>query len=92
MSSHTPYPKTATAQWRGLTLREMQMQRTLVQARIEIQKYKMSAYADGMRQRVDALGGTGIMSRILGAFSYAEYAMFAFRLVRKAIPLFRRKK
>lgn len=87
-----PYPDLPPSNWRGMTLREIQMRRTLVQARMEIQKYKMSNAIDGARRKLPFFGGTGVLSRVAGAFSFAEYAFMAVKLFRMVSPLFKRKK
>ncbi|MBO4978620.1 MAG: hypothetical protein J6C67_07915 [Muribaculaceae bacterium] len=87
-----PYPELPPSNWQGMTLREIQMRRTLVQARMEIQKYKMNIAIEGARQKLPFFGGSGVLSRLAGAFSFAEYAFMAIRLFRLAAPLFKRKK
>lgn len=74
-----------------MTLREIQMRRTLVQARMEIQKYKMNVAIDNARQKIPFFGGTGMLSRVAGAFSFAEYAFMAVKLFRLVMPLFKRR-
>ena len=46
-----PYPKTGDQNWRGLTIREIQMRRVLVQTRMEIEKYRMSTAMDRVKER-----------------------------------------
>ncbi|MCH5221667.1 MAG: hypothetical protein J1F05_04980 [Muribaculaceae bacterium] len=79
--------------WRGYTLEEIQMRRALVRARMEIQKFKMSAQYDDMKQRTPFLGGTSsLISRIAGAFSIAEYAYMGLKVVKLIAPMFRKRK
>ena len=88
-----PYPKAQENNWKGLTLDELRMRRALVQARMEIQKYKLNGLVDGMRERTPLFGGsTSLFSRITGALSFAEYAFFAVRLIKLVSPIFRKKK
>ena len=88
-----PYPNNPDADWKGLTLREMQMRRTLVQAKMEIEKFKLSAGIDSCKSRTPIFGGSSsLFSRITGAISVAEYAYLALRAVRMLAPLFRRRK
>lgn len=88
-----PYPKNSEDEWPGLTLDQIRMQRAIVQARMEIQKYKMYAQYQGVRERVPMLGGgSSLLSRVTGAFSWAEYAFMGFKLVRTIAPLFRKRK
>lgn len=88
-----PYPKEEAVQWPGYTLDELRMRRALVQARMEIEKFKLNAEVERYKQRAPILGGrSSMLSRVAGAFTLAEYAFFAVRLFRMAAPLFRRKK
>ena len=88
-----PYPKEETIQWSGFTLGEIRMRRALVQARMEIEKFKLNAEVERYKQRAPIFGGrSSLLSRVAGAFTVAEYAFFAIRLFRMAAPLFRRKK
>ena len=93
MISLPPYPKEEAVEWSGLTLEQMQMRRALVQARMEIQKFKLNAELERYKQKAPFIGGnTSVVSRLAGAFTWAEYAFFAFRLFRLVSPIFRRKK
>ena len=88
-----PYPNDPETDWRGLTLREMQMRRTFVQAKMEIEKFKLSAGLDSCRSRVPIFGGSSsLFSRITGAITMAEYGYLALKAVRMLSPLFRRRK
>lgn len=88
-----PYPKEDTIEWPGLTLEQIQMRRALVQARMEIQKFKLNAEIERHKQKGPFIGGSSsLLSRVAGAFTWAEYAFFAIRLFRIAAPIFRRKK
>lgn len=88
-----PYPKQPENNWQGLTLEQLRMRRALVQARMEIQKYKLEATVDSMRQRTPFFGGTSsLFSRITGALSFAEYAMIAVRMFKLVSPIFKRRK
>lgn len=89
-----PYPnEPIDPSWKGLTLQEIQMRRTLVQARMEIQKFKMSAQVDGMRQRAPIFGGPqSLFSRLSGAFTLAEYGAVAIKTLKLISPFLRRKK
>ncbi len=88
-----PYPNDPTPDWKGLTLREMQMRRALVQARMEIEKFKMSAHLDSARSRTPFFGGSqSLFSRLTGALTLAEYGYFALKALRLVAPMFRRRK
>lgn len=94
MISLPPYPNNSSAaQWSGLTLREIEMRRTLVQARMEIQKFKLEAQVEGMRRRGPIFGGPdSLFSRLSGAFTFAEYGFVAIKALKLASSLFRRKR
>lgn len=80
-------------QWKGLTLDEIRMRRVLVQARMEIQKYKLADQCEQLRERTTFVGGgNSLLSRMAGVMSYAEYAILAFKMFRKISPMFKRKK
>lgn len=88
-----PYPANNATQWNGMTLEEIQMRRALVQARMEIQKFKLAAEVDKYRQGTSLFGGrNSVFSRVAGAFSFAEYALVAFKAFRVLAPMFKRKK
>lgn len=77
-------------QWKGYTLDELRYRRALVGARIEIEKYRLNALTEQYRNMPQRLTGSGsLVGRVMGAFSYAEYAILGFRLVRRMVKLFR---
>ena len=88
-----PYNNDSAQDWAGMTLQEIQMRRAVVHARMEIQKYKLSAHADGLRRRVPGLGSvpSSFFSRILGVFSFAEYALFGVKIFKFLRKLRKRK-
>lgn len=77
-----PYPKDVMPGWRGMTLREIQMRRVLVQTRMEIEKYRITAGIDNLKGHTPVFGKGGPVSRIAQVFSAAEYAFMAFKLFR----------
>lgn len=85
-----PYPKHENPNWKGLTLREMQMRRIVVQTRMEIEKYRMSAAMENLRDKTPLIGQSGILRRLSGMFSIAEYAMMGFKVIKWIVPLFKR--
>ncbi len=88
-----PYPNETPSDWQGMTLQQIQMRRTLVQARMEIQKFKMSAQIDRYRRRSPVFGAPdSLFSRITGALTLAEYGFIAIKAFRFVAPLFRRRK
>lgn len=75
-----------------MTLDEIRMRRLMVQARMEIAKFKLSAQVDGIRQNTPLLNGNGksMLSRVASAFTLAEYVLFAVKIIR-TISLLRKK-
>lgn len=88
-----PFPNNTTPPWKGMTLEEMQMRRALVQARMEIQKFKLTAQLDACKQKTPLFGGnSSLFSRLASAVSFAEYGFLALKLFRTVLPWMRRKK
>lgn len=79
-----PLPDNTTQEWPGLTLQEIRMRRALVQARMEIQKFKMNAAVDSYRRKMPLFGNSSnsLLGRVAGAFSVVDYGIFAFKAVR----------
>ncbi len=87
-----PYPRTEN-DWPGYTLDELRMRRAVVEARMEIQKYKLSAQLSSMREKTPLFGGNGsLFSRITGALSLTEYAFLGIKLFKLVSSIFRKKK
>lgn len=82
------------AGWKGYTLEELYMRRAEIFARKEIEKYRLSLSLDNMRRTTPLLGGRSGESggKTSNWFSYLEYALVAYRVVRRVMPFFRRKK
>lgn len=94
MSNLPQYPTTiAENSWRGYTLEEMQVQRALVQARIEIQKFQLASQFNAVKEGNPLLSGSknSLLGRIAGAISIVEYAAFAVKLYRMIAPIFKKK-
>lgn len=87
-----PFPKTEVPGWKGLTLRELQMRRIVVQTRMEIEKYRIGAGVEHIRRRTPLLGSEGVVGRVASVFSFAEYAFLAVKIFRWVAPLFRKHK
>ncbi len=87
-----PFPKTQTPGWKGMTLREIQMRRIVVQTRMEIEKYRMGAGVDNVRRKAPFIGTHGVVGRVAGVFTFAEYAMLAFKIFKWVSPLFRKRR
>lgn len=60
------------------------MRRALVQARMEIQKFRINAAAGAAKEKIPLLGGrsNSVLGRLAGAFSIVDYAIFAYKTVR----------
>jgi len=88
-----PYPNETPSDWKGLTLQQIQMRRTLVQARMEIQKFKMSSQIDRYRRRSPVFcTPDSLFSRLTGALTLAEYGFIAIKAFRFISPLFKGRK
>ena len=88
-----PYPQASGPTWGGMTLHEIQTRRTLVQARMEIQKFKMTSQITDMKTKAPVFGGSNsLFSRLSGAFTLAEYGFFAIKIYRMMAPIFRKRK
>lgn len=94
MISLPPYPKPTVNHNRGgMTLHEIQMRRTLLAARMEIKKFQMASQVEAMKTRTPLFGGSNsLFSRLSGAFTLAEYGLFAIKVFRLFSPIFRKKK
>lgn len=88
-----PYPQNTTPGWSGMTLQEIQMRRTLLAARMEIKKFQMASQLEAMKSKAPVFGGpNSLFSRLSGAFTLAEYGLFAIKIFRLVSPMFRRRK
>ena len=77
-------------QWKGSTLDELRYRRALVGARVEIEKYRLNALTEQYRRMPQRLtGSTSLVGRVMGAFSYAEYAILGFKLIKRVSKLMR---
>ncbi len=88
-----PYPQNSTPDWGGMTLQEIQMRRTLLAARMEIKKFQMASQLKAMKSKAPVFGGpNSLFSRLSGAFTLAEYGLFAIKIFRLVSPMFRGRK
>lgn len=78
--------------WRGYTLDELRFRRVLSLTRLELQRESVEQQFDNLRKGRSADGTAGWMSKMLGAFNYFDYAVFAFTIGRKILRAFRRSK
>ena len=81
-------------QWKGYTLDELRYQRALVSARVEIQKERIVAEVEKIREGAGFTGSGSIWGRMFSSLSYVEYAILAYRLINRlsrTVHSFRRK-
>ncbi len=77
-------------QWGGYTLDEIRFQRAYTLARLEIEKNRIRSHISTMQSNLVPQGrGGSFLLKLFGAFSYFDYAVLAFKLV-KAIFSVRR--
>lgn len=71
--------------WRGYTLDELRYRRALTEVAIEIEKGRMARAVSGSVPDVlkGRSSGRFMLSRLLGALSYMDYMVLAWRLLRK---------
>ncbi len=78
-------------QWKGYDIDELRYQMAYTQARLEIEKERMSASARGIYSSTSLTKSGGIVSKLLGGLNYFDYAIIAFRLWKKARGLWSRR-
>lgn len=83
---------TNNGQWKGYTLEELRYRQAIVKARTEIEKYRLGVFVEQVKEHNALFGSKSVFSRVAGAFSYAEYAILAYRIARKVLPVLRKKK
>jgi len=81
-------------QWKGYTLDELRYQRVLVMAKAEMEKIKLINAYDSVVRGVKngPEGRPGIVGRMLGALSYVDYGIIAFKVGAKLLRAFRMTK
>ena len=79
-------------QWKGYSFEELYVRRAEIFARKEIEKYRLGLCLDNMKQSTPLLGIASNSGRRSSWFTYLEYALVAFRVARRVMPLFRKKK
>ena len=79
--------------WEGYTLEELYIRRAEIYARKEIEKYRLSIVTDRLKGSTPLLGG---VSSFFGGgnkwIKLLEYGLIAYKLTRKFLPMFKRKK
>ena len=78
--------------WRGYDLDEIRYQQAYTLARIEICRDRMAASARSLYGGGAASSATSLMGKLLGSLNYVDYALLAFRLIRRAYGIFRRRR
>lgn len=78
--------------WRGYSLEELQYERVITLARIEIEKSKLADAAECTRSELPIIGSSSSLSTALRSISKLEYLLIAIKLFRKIAPLFKKKK
>lgn len=79
-------------EFKGYDIDQLRYRRAYLLARCEIEKMRLSARADSMRDGVTKISGSGMVSRLLTGLNYMDYAFLAYKVARKAIKLFGRRK
>ncbi len=88
-----PYPQNPQQNdWSGHTLEEIRMRRVLVQARMEIEKYKLEKAFNNAKSNTIFGGSGSAVSRIANTFSWMEYGFFIMKAIRTIRSVFRKKK
>lgn len=78
--------------WKGYTIDELRYQQAYTQARLEIERERMTASAQSLYSGSIAGKAGGIMGKVLGSLNYVDYAVLAFRLFRKVYTIFHRRR
>lgn len=69
--------------WLGYTLDEIRFQRAYTLARLEIEKNRIRSHISTMQSSLVPQGrGGSFLLKLFGAFSYFDYAVLAFKLVK----------
>ena len=83
--------KYGSRRWAGYTLEELRNQRTLVNARIMIERHRLSCDVNDLRESVVAKSKpVTIAGRMFSALSYLDWVVMGVTAIRKISPLFRR--
>ena len=86
-------PNANGRKWIGYNLAELRDQRTLVNARIVIERHRLAHDIKNLRGNFsDRTRPATVVGRLLGALSYMDWAIVGITLIRKFGPLFKRRK
>ena len=73
-----------TEEWKGYTLEEIRYARAYTAARMELNRERLTARARDMQKNGLKPGvSKGMLSKMLGAFSYIDIALLTWRVGRK---------
>lgn len=83
-----------TPMWNGYTLEELRGQRTLVAAHIMIEQHRLEHRVGLLRQSFTEHGRSRktFAGRIMAAMSVMDWAVLAFSVGRRVLPMLRKKK
>lgn len=79
-------------EFKGYDIEQLRYRRAYLLARCEIEKMRLTARSESMRSGVTKFSGSGLMSRLLHGLNYMDYAFLAYKIARKAIKVFGRRK
>ena len=83
MSTAKPLPHN-TEEWKGYTLEEIRYARAYTAARMELNRERLAARAvDVQKNGLNPNVSKGVLGKMLGAFSYIDIALLAWRVGRK---------
>lgn len=82
------------AAWKGYDIDQLRYRRAYLLARCEIEKMKLTARAESLKQGIPSFKTSGVAGRMLKGLSYMDYAFLAYKVVSKVVKLtgkFRKK-
>lgn len=77
----------APQSWRGYSLDELRYRRVLNEVAIEIEKDRIKRQINGSLPKNEA--GSSMFSRAIGALTYMDYVIIAFKLMTRLNKLYR---
>lgn len=80
--------------WEGYTLEELKSQRTIVEARIVLARYRVESGFHNLHHNLTHTSpnlGKSAIGRMLSALTYLDWAILAIGLFRKLSPIFRHR-
>ncbi len=92
----TPAPAAAPASdsWKGMTLDELRLKRTMALVRREVGREHINHVVDGLRTRVSDNGVRGLLfnNNTIAGLKTADYALLGWRLTRVLMKLWRKRR